>query len=258
MASTFTEIIEKYNPYHDARGRFSSQNGSQSYSVPKTGTTNTKPAPGTIIVQPGGARQTAFERNYRLYEGTTEQIVKDLEATKNDQRTKYRLTEDEAKAMEDYTDDAYIPMNKHLRGGYHVDDDQKRRINLLKSAVDKSVLEEDVVLHRKIDLDAVRALTNPKGAAPTDDELQQLIGKNLSDQGFLSTTVRPEYLLGQSYGIKIKAASGAKALVIDGDSHYRSEAEVLLPPSSKLKISNIDIRKSKYGERLVTFECEYD
>lgn len=272
MAKSFSEICElaKFNPFHDAKGKFADHNGSASFSPGKTGT-KLQPKPGTTIHHQGGGKSTAIdpdekvndpptkeepkERSYRQFKGSEDFVKAELTAEKDAQWDKLSLNKKEIDSVHTYTTNAFGEINKHLRSNESTTKENKDHIENLKSVMEKSTLSEGMQLFRGSTTEALQGMfgtSDPK-------ELKSLVGKTVHDKAFVSTTVNEKTLSG-NVTFKIKAAAGSKGLIIDGESKFPNENEILLPAGSKFKIASIKVKgkKTQFLEPKYVIELEYE
>ena len=85
---------------------------------------------------------------------------------------------------------------------------------------------------------------------PTAEQLQKLVGKVIQDKSFVSTTISETTANGfSSHGgvrFEILCPKGSRMLPLDGQSHFETEWEMLLPRGSKFGIVKTEmINESK-------------
>lgn len=123
------------------------------------------------------------------------------------------LTDAQRDAIETYKGSKYRVINENLRKGTALDTDDTKVLNDLKSSMDKAMLPEDVAAYRGVaDLEEVFGTSN----------IDDLLGYELMDKGFMSTTIDSSIATGfsdMSKGavVKVLLPKGAPAAYIDSD-----------------------------------------
>ena len=115
-----------------------------------------------------------------------------------------KITQDEWDVLEDYVSGEGMDINNFLRqrNGLSVDDmnaSEKARLSLMDKAMVKSELPKDQTLYRSVDASAVfdkSTLQKIRWGEYADNDLQDVVGKTITDKGFLSTTKDKEIAFG--------------------------------------------------------------
>lgn len=152
-------------------------------------------------------------------------------APKSEPRKIAKLTEDEKYSVEHYASDGFLDTNKYLRGqkGYRArDDDIKKNVARLDSAIEKSTVPKCTVY---------RGFESSK----IYDNLDNLKGAVIDDKAFVSTSLKKDvgnfYATGpKNMVIEISVPDGAKALDLKGLATNKAESEILLPRNSKFRV----------------------
>ena len=157
-----------------------------------------------------------------------------------------RLSDDEKKVIHEYTDFAYLKMNKLLRGipfpgSEKVVNEARERVEILSNALDKSNTETDFTVFRGADIDYLDGIDL--------SDLSSLIGKEIVDKGFSSTSIEKSTDFKKRVQLEIQVPKGSKAAYIENLSANDHEQEVILGKGSKFKI--IDALKSNDNKIVV-------
>ena len=115
-----------------------------------------------------------------------------------------KITQNEWDVLEDYVSGEGMDINNFLRqrNGLSVDDmnaSEKARLSLMDKAMVKSELPKDQTLYRSVDASAVfdkSTLQKIRWGEYADNDLQDVVGKTITDKGFLSTTKDKEIAFG--------------------------------------------------------------
>lgn len=142
---------------------------------------------------------------------------------------KNALNASELEAITKYTGSAYGNINAVLRGydSTFIGNNAKYAEDLA-NALNKSSIPENIRLYRGTSKDMLGALKN----TPVDE----LVGKGISDKGFLSTSLIPEGQFSGNLVLKIDAPSGTKGAFIGDLSVLPTEVEVLLQKGQNMLI----------------------
>lgn len=156
------------------------------------------------------------------------------------------LTPEEKKSIVDYTDKKYTMINEHLRLGTAITSEDKLLISNIDSALQKSILSEDLTVSRGMrNSDLVhKIMTN------------SAIGFEFMDSGFLSTSLSE--ITARGFGgsfdpvfVEIRLQKGMNAAYLKPLSGRPWENEVLLPRELKFRI--IEARQIGEGMGTRTF-----
>lgn len=115
-----------------------------------------------------------------------------------------KITQDEWDVLEDYVSGNGMDINNFLRqrNGLSIGDmnaSEKARLSLMDKAVSKSELSKDQTLYRNVDASAVfdkSTLQKIRRNEYSEDDLQEVVGKTITDKGFMSTTKDKEIAFG--------------------------------------------------------------
>lgn len=142
-----------------------------------------------------------------------------------------KLSSDDLRLLNTYTDNSYH-YNNLLRGVVtrKLTSDESLKINKLSKILSAVPLKEEIVLFRGT---SKTFLGEFAGLPP-----EKLVGKVLSDKGFLSTSILPNEALDFSKGVflVIKAPKGTKGAYLGEYSSIAGEQEFLLDKGQRLLI----------------------
>lgn len=141
-------------------------------------------------------------------------------------------TPEQQAAVRDYSVTGYRDMNTCLRTGQNCDPATTQRNAELESAMTTST--EPMTVHRAMTLD------NLAGGV-TADQLASLVGQEISDPGFTSTSLDPAQteVFGaeqNSVDLQIEMPTGSRALFPGADAAVPDEQEVILPPGTRYRV----------------------
>jgi hypothetical protein len=158
---------------------------------------------------------------------------------------KKSVTPDQLSALKYYTGAGFLDVNKTLRGeNIRVANPEKMktRIKDLDEAIANSEIKDAMIVTRVVGATAFVWYSRESRI----ESLKKLVGKTVTEKGFLSTTKKAT--IGSSLGpinkeedvfIKIHAPKGTKALDISSVSYFSDEQEVIFPRDSQLKILSV-------------------
>ena len=115
-----------------------------------------------------------------------------------------KITQNEWDALEYYVSGEGMHINNYLRGRHGVsisdmDEITKRQLSAMDKAMSKSELQKDQILYRNVDASAVFDKSTLKKISwneYSNDDLQGVVGKTITDKGFMSTTTDKEIAFG--------------------------------------------------------------
>lgn len=227
MANFFADLIAKFNPYHGKDGRFTSANGATSFTY-SPGKSKAHDA----AIEREKERAAQAETNTKA---EARRISSDEAAEKyaEDDYKRYTLSPDEKHAMKEYTGTTYEPINNSLRNGGD-GGTYKKEVDALTDAINKTSVREAVVSYRGMSDGAANALLKQAGASNFDE----LVGRVISDKGFVSTTLSEN--TAREFGryiFETTLPKGSKALMPNGDSYSPWEHEVILQRGARFNIT---------------------
>lgn len=138
----------------------------------------------------------------------------------------------EIAAIRDYSVTAYQGMNECLRTGSGCDPNVIDRNNELESAM--RPITEPVTVFRRMMLDNLPGVTSAA-------DLQSLVGSDITDAGFTSTSLDPAQT--QLFGnvrLQIAVPTGTRATVPGAHSVHSGEQEVILAPGTRYRVIDVD------------------
>jgi hypothetical protein len=149
------------------------------------------------------------------------------------------LDADDTKAIQRYTSEGYLLVNRHLRGIRDGGGPAKEQIAALDRAMRGANLDEDVAVYRGVGSLAVKRFA------------AQGLRKDsvLTDEGFMSTTRQrsvADAFAKQSptnITMEIRTKRGAKARDVDAISDAQGEQEILFARNQRMKVVSFDSKK---------------
>lgn len=234
VAKTFSEV-HKFNPYHDARGRFASADSAATFTY----------KPGASAAHDRAIAREKERHGAAETPKTTTDKPKELKTEKDydEFASHYKgweksLTTEEKNAVARYQSESF-GFNEKLRhgsydGGYGGDQATDKEYAALDAALSKSTIHQSVTVHRAIsDADAL-------------GDLNKLVGKTITDKGYASTSLSRSAAEDYGEGIicKINVPKGSKAAYISNitDSKgkdFTDNREILLPRDSHFKVKSV-------------------
>lgn len=151
------------------------------------------------------------------------------------------LSTNQRNAIDIYTGEYHRGINKGLREPKSEEAKTFAEVaGSISSALDRSFIPENITLFRGIN-NKEAALGPYHKASPKD-----LVGKEISDKGFMSTSLVPSYYYTDAaLKLIIRAPEGAHGAYIGGISTFAAEAEVLLNKEQKMEVLNASGNKNK-------------
>ena len=234
VAKTFSEVL-KFNPYHDARGRFASADSAATFTY----------KPGASAAHDRAIAREKERHGAAETPKTTADKPKELKTEKDydEFASHYKgweksLTAEEKDAVARYQTESF-GFNEKLRhgsydGGYGGDQATDKEYAALDAALSKSTIHQSVTVHRAIsDADAL-------------GDLNKLVGKTITDKGYASTSLSRSAAEDYGEGIicKINVPKGSKAAYISNITDSRGKdfsgnREILLPRDSHFKVKSV-------------------
>lgn len=146
-----------------------------------------------------------------------------------------KLTAAQRGAVDRYTGDGFLELNKSLRAGTATDPDIPRLDSAMRP------LPDDLLLTRHVDANAF-------GFRDQDVKgVEHLVGRVISDKAYSSTSLGSPVAGGiGGVTLRIIAPKGTPALMVAGVSKYPHEREVLLARGQRMVIAKIT-RNSRGG-----------
>lgn len=186
--------------------------------------------------------------------------------------SKQNYNDDQANSISDYQGSAYVDVNGSLRGEIDLNDNSDKTKELRNNAIRRTIKDiDDSINNNQLKEDVVlwRGYTSEKKY--TIEQVNRLIGTNMGDQAFKSTSIlESEALKFLKYNtndktenyflLKILAKKGTNAIYAD-EIRDRSEKEFILKRDAKFKVIEIKetSSKSQYSDRkypLYILTCE--
>jgi len=130
------------------------------------------------------------------------------------------LSSDERAAIRDYTKDGYRDINEAARKG-QITPSLRKTVDDLDAALARHPAPENIIVYRNLDLKDLNI-----------DRASLVVGDEITDRGFTSTTLRPDLDFGGADRLEIRIAKGTPGAWLNaaGDaSTAKREQEFLLP-----------------------------
>ena len=257
VAKGYAEL-RKFNPYHDARGRFSTANGSASFTYSPG-----KSKAHDLAIQREKKRQAAIDAKQKKNPVKKPSKPKELTTEKEfDQHAKKyekwekSLDKAEREVIGRYQTESFA-FNHKLRNGDPADYDvaafgkpaTAQEYKAMDSALAKSKVQDDVVVYRAI---------SDKNAL---GDLSKLTGATITDNGYASTSLNKDMAIMYGDGIlcKINVKKGASGAYISGiednsGQSFKDNREILLPRGAKFKIRSASQRSDGAWEVEMDYE----
>jgi hypothetical protein len=148
-----------------------------------------------------------------------------------------KLPQSAQAAVRTYTGSTYTEINGALRGAR----EPTERVKKLISGMDKAMTPTTA------NMALTRGMTRKgfgMGQIP-DEAIDALVGKVISDPGFLSTSVRPVF--SQEIRLNLEVPAGAKGVWAKPISMHETEDEYILARGTKIMITGVKANKKQYG-----------
>lgn len=188
--------------------------GGTAPKVPPAPTSTTTSAPGNKYVDHGGALPQRLTR-------TTAGILQQ----RMDQASPPPWTAAQKAALRKYTGGEYTTINKCARGTGPCSDATKQTLKDINAAMKPST--DDVIVFRK---------TNPASfGVESGKDLEKMIGKTISDDGVISTSIRSNMWTGK-LDIEIEAPKGSMLAWVQPISLHPGEDEIVVAPGTHYEI----------------------
>lgn len=153
------------------------------------------------------------------------------------------LSSNERNAVKDYTGTAYLNINSVLRGKESsFDAGNREKAKAIHSALSKSHLPQSCTVYRGASKEALGKYANLPDEA--------LVGKIISDDGFMSTSLNSSDSFGGEVKLEIDVPAGANGAYVGHISragHY--ESEVLFDCGQVMQITGV--KKDFFGNRVI-------
>lgn len=153
------------------------------------------------------------------------------------------LSSSEYSAVRDYTGTSYVNINAVLRGlESDFDNGNHERASLIHSALSRSSIPRSCTVYRGSSLRSLGPYSNA-----SDDEL---IGRYIVEDGFMSTSLNREDAFGGEIRYEITVPEGANGAYVGYLSHAAHyESEVLFDYGQTMQIT--DVRYDHFGNRII-------
>lgn len=137
-------------------------------------------------------------------------------------------TSTQRSALRTYTGGSYTQINKCARGTAPCDPSTKKTLDDINAAMKPST--DNVVVYRK---------TNPASFGVTSGEdLKDMVGKTISDNGVISTSIKSNMWTGQ-LNLEIEAPKGSMMAWVQPISLHPSEDEMIVAPGTHYEVIEV-------------------
>lgn len=193
------------------------------------------------------ARNELLKRNLQVNKHMDMSLLPDFMLDSYIQKyeeTNKSITKKENESIAAYRDFGYASINKKLRDNKSLDKKEEKQLKDIDSAIDKSELQHDIVLHRGINGNGKEAMLFAQylgSLQPGDIYEEQSFSSSSLIQG-QAHKFKDLYSSIDNKTIKIYASKGQKALCMqnlggeDEKKIYNDEYEFLLPRNSKFQV----------------------
>lgn len=150
---------------------------------------------------------------------------------------KYNMLDGKEKdAIRAYTGAKYVAMNQSLRTGHMKDEETKSLIENVTSALNKSTLLENTIVHRGISFDGAKQLL--KVNSLHDLNMDNIKEKSPLEKGFSSAGGHVDDAWDKDVTMHIFCPKGTHAMYVDPISKFPGEHEMLLQRGTQYNITN--------------------
>lgn len=178
--STFGEMIAKFNPHHDQKGRFSTAAGAASFTYkPGASAAHDK----AIAQAQASAAESA---KWKQFDPTDNDGINEyIKKTSVAQQEKW--SQDQKNAMQKYTGWVYQPINKQMRHENEADlpEDQRKIVKDLSVGLAKESLPDNLIVYRGLGFSASQAILRQMGIKNPS----QAVGNGFTDRAFSSSSL---------------------------------------------------------------------
>lgn len=140
-------------------------------------------------------------------------------------------------AVRSYTGSTYREINRALRGSEKMTDGVQGLVDRMDKAFQPTTV--NMAVTRGMDRQGF-GLGNI-----TDEQIDNLAGKVISDAGYLSTSVKPVF--SQEIRLNLEVPAGAKGVWAKPLSMHASEDEFILARGTKIMVTGVQANKKQYG-----------
>lgn len=195
------------------------------------------------------ARNELFKRSFNLKKFLDMSLMPDFML--DDYVDRYQgmselLTEEEREAISEYRDNAFFRVNKKIREGEEMDEEEKKIRDKVQEAISKSELINDIVLYRGLNSKNSLLFINYLKTLESGDIYEEASFSSTSLLQGTSQKFKDLYSSANNITLKIFASKGQKALCMQNlgtesdQEMYQDEYEFLLPLKSKFQVIERD------------------
>lgn len=241
--------IQKMNPYHDARGRFTHAHSAHSVSV--------GPVFEKQLAKLRAREAEAQKETFLGGTGTGKDFMLASQLTTDTEDQWSAFTTEEKRVVRAYTSDAYEAMNKRETLAIEMSD------RMQQALMTKTSLPENVITYRMLNLGR-KAGINVTSESDVET-MRSFIGREFTDPDFGSTSTAESIAVSfrgskNRVVMEIKVRKGAKGLPVE--SYERSansgEAEIILPREAMYRITGVKLMTKAFSkEKMWGFEVEH-
>lgn len=153
------------------------------------------------------------------------------------------ISADELESVKTYTTNAFDDINKYLRG-INKHNYYKEETELIKTALQKASLPEDVIVRRGSSQGSINSLLGLDKKTPIPKEINgydKYIGSIVKDNAFMSTSADIKEGFVKQVNYIIKVPKGSNAMYINKISRAKDEKELLINAGKNYIIEGFDI-----------------
>lgn len=237
-ASSFDEMIEKFNPYHDQKGRFSSSGGAASFTYkPGASVAHDKAIARARASAAAADAAAEEEKKYKKFSADDDDGMKAyISKTSVEQQASWNKSE--KMAMQQYTGWVYKPINKQMRHENEADlpFDQRNIVHDLQTGLAKSSLPDDLMVYRGLGFTASQTILRQMGI----NSPSEAVGHGFMDRAFGSSSLDSsiaESFASHNIVMELKLPKGTKAVVTGENSNIPEENEIIIQRGARYKIT---------------------
>lgn len=218
--------------------------GSTASKVPGTGVN--APAP-TLPSKPAVEFATPLPRNLTISDA-------DILQERMDKAWPPPWTMAQRAALKKYTGSAYVEINKCLRQNVGCTPATLKTVKDIRSAVKPST--DNITVYRSVNPQGL-GIHHQTNDPAFDKQLQSMVGKEFTDQGVTSTSIRTGVFSG-ALKLQIDVPKGAKIAWVKRLSQHDHEDEIVLAPGTKFEILSVEPHPTQSWQRIVKVRIVLD
>lgn len=218
--------------------------GSTASKVPGTGVNTPTP---TLPSKPAAEFATPLPRNLTVSDA-------DILQERLDKAWPPPWTLAQRAALKKYTGNAYVEINKCLRQNVGCTPATLKTVKDIRSAVKPST--DNITVYRSVNPQGL-GIHHQTNDPAFDKQLQSMVGKEFTDQGVTSTSIRTGVFSG-ALKLQIDVPKGAKIAWVKRLSQHNHEDEIILAPGTKFEILSVEPHPTQSWQRIVKVRIVLD